>query len=190
MGYKSSLVAIRQLDRHREEGVGLKMDVCNFIFSTQRICFQGPGLSLSLDISIRRACSCLFKIGRKKINLLRMFSDINVQHKSGHKQRKSIYVSYHRQKYIPPARGLGNASDQETRSSLKWSSFLLKIEMPPWIDEWQMSHFHLWASECSNSSAVLSRHDWNMFFLYEINRNERKGKKREGESAMMRFWLQ
>lgn len=57
------------------------------------------------------------------------------------------------------------------------SSLSHKIEMPPWIDEWQMSHFHLWASECSNSSVVMSCHDWNVFFLYEINRNERKEKR-------------
>lgn len=53
-------------------------------------------------------------------------------------------------------------------------------EMPPWIDEWQMSHFHLWGSECSHSSAVMSRHDWNVFFcmsLCEINKSERKEKR-------------
>lgn len=100
-------------------------------------------------------------------------------------KQKMVSVSYHRQTYIPQAPGLRNVSYQETGSSAKWSSFLLewkkkRREMPPWIDEWQMSHFHLWGSECSHSSAVMSRHDWNVFFcmsLCEINKSERKEKR-------------
>lgn len=71
-------------------------------------------------------------------------------------------------------------------------SSLSERKMPPWIDDWLMSHFHLWDWECSHSSAVMSCHDWNVFLcmsLCEINKRV-KGKKRTGESAMMRVWLQ
>lgn len=57
--------------------------------------------------------------------------------------------------------------------------------MPPWKDEWRMSHFHLWGWECSHSSAAMSRRDWSVFFLSEPvwgkQRSERKRKKRGSE---------
>lgn len=71
-------------------------------------------------------------------------------------------------------------------------SSLSERKMPPWIDDWLMSHFHLWGWECSHSFAVMSCHDWNVFLcmsLCEINKWV-KGKKREDKSAVRRFWLQ
>lgn len=63
--------------------------------------------------------------------------------------------------------------------------------MPPWIVEWQMSHFHLWGWECSHWSAVMSRRDWNVFVCMSLCERDKRveRKKREGESVMMRFWL-
>lgn len=53
-------------------------------------------------------------------------------------------------------------------------------EMPPRIDEWQMSHFHLWGWECSHWSAVMSLLDWNVFVsmsLCKRTRSERTKKR-------------
>lgn len=60
-------------------------------------------------------------------------------------------------------------------------------EMPPRIDEWQMSHFHLWGWERSHWSAVMSLHDWKVFVCAsscEIDKGVKR-KIRKGESLEM-----
>lgn len=65
-----------------------------------------------------------------------------------------------------------------------------QTEMPPRLDEWHRSHFHLWGWEYSHGSAVMLLGDWNVFVRFSLcERNTRLRRVEEDERIFFVSWL-
>lgn len=134
------------------------------------------------------------KIGNKiRNNFRNIVSDINVKDKkiTVTNKPKNGCVSYHRLKIYSPDAKLSDCerSGDWVSSQMQFIPLWVKEkEMPPRIDEWQMSHFHLWDLACSHWSAVMSLRESNVFVCIRDKRAKERRKK-EGESARMKFFF-